>query len=151
MLSPRTRPTASLSSLGTGSMDDRIDSHANRLRQARLSAYYAAGVIGLAVFLLAAVLYPAPIEAYLTRAVVEQLVDDAQHEATTDLPLLTQSQAEAIARDAFANAPDDASLATPPFAAAVDCQVDRLNPYRVRLVIETRDRVADRSLGLCDR
>jgi hypothetical protein len=129
-------------------MDDRI-SQARGPLPVQLRATYAAAVAGLAVFILLALLFPAPIHSYNSRTVVEQRTA-AEHNEPFEFARLKQEQVEQMAQESFLAYAPQAGLTTS-FNEAVNCTVERRTPHCVEIVIETQDRYADQSLALCQR
>lgn len=117
------------------------------LTPGQLRALYASVVAGLVVFIAVALLSPAPIHSYRTRAVVEQTAQVGE-QIPLELELLTQPKVDQQANDAFLTAAAEMQLTTT-YAEAIACQVERPVPQRVRITIEAQDRYADRSLELC--
>lgn len=117
------------------------------LTPARLRALYAAAVAGLIVFVVVALLFPAPIHSYSARAVVEQTALVGS-QTPTELDLLTHVEVEQQAQITFLALAGKAKP-TMTFQQAVFCRVERPTPQLVRITIQTSDRYADRSLELC--
>lgn len=119
------------------------------LTPVRLRALYAAAMAGLVVFVAAALLFPAPIQSYSARAVLEQAALIGS-QAPLELDLLTQAQVEEQAQLSFAQLIPKVNFSLS-CDQAVACRVERPTPQQVRITLETQDRYADRSLALCQR
>jgi hypothetical protein len=117
-----------------------------RFSPAQLRALYAAAVAGLLTFFLTALFFPAPIQSYRARAVVQQTAQVGD-QAPLEMQLLTQEQVQKQAEASYQAIQPGKNA----FADAVACQVERPTPSQVRITIETSDRYADRSLALCRR
>ncbi len=110
--------------------------------------FYAACVAGMTVFVACTLLFPEPIQLYRVKAVVVQQA--AASAAPLDLPLLRAGEIERIARLTFAEVLPSADRTPGGFQAAVSVATETPTPTELHVVLETRNRYADRALHLAE-
>jgi hypothetical protein len=112
---------------------------------AQVRSLYAAAVVGLAAFLLLALLFPAPIDWYAARVVVEQIA--ASGDDQLSLPLVSESEVRAAAKAVLKPADAWREGAEPAFR----CELTRLTPLKLQIAMEVRNRTAAQAQELCQR